>query len=482
MDVGQRYKEAREAGKEWSQLTITERLIVLGRFREVVADRSEELAGLVQDATGKLRFEALTAEILQVVDTISYWQKHARRILNPKRISTPLMLFGRRSWIEYKPRGVVLVISPWNFPFQLSLIPALGALLAGNAVLLKPSEVTSQLDRVIEELFMQAGFPPGVVQVISGDGSVGAALVEGEPDFIFFTGSVSTGKAIQRAAAENLIPTILELGGKDAMILLDDAPLERAIQGALWGSFTNCGQVCLGTERILVHQSIYDAFLQGFVPKVQELVIGEMTSLEQSRSVRIHVRDALSKGARLLVGENPDTWSEDSLDIRPCVIVDVRDDMLVSHSETFGPVVTVTPFSSEEEAVNWTNNTSFGLGASVWSSELSRARDFATRLHVGNISINDTMITVANPHLPFGGVKASGIGSYHGEEGLRAFCHQTAVMVSSGKRNSELNWPPYTKEKEELIVELIRARYGSSRTWLQLARKALNRKVWSQNE
>lgn len=478
MDMAQIYSNANQAQRKWAGLSIRERLVFMKRVRKLIANQSVELAQHLQAVTGKVVFEALTAEVLTVVDTIHYWEKRAERLLRSHRKPTPLMLFGRSSWVEYVPRGVVLVIAPWNYPFQLSMIPALAALLAGNAVILKPSEVTSELDSIMQELFIQAGLPQDLVQIVSGDGSVGAKLVAGKPDLIFFTGSVATGKAIQKAAAEELIPTILELGGKDAMLVLEDAPLRRAISGALWGSFTNCGQVCLATERILVHNSIYQEFLNGFLKGAKEITQGTMTSKSQVQTVRYQLEDALSKGARLVMGVPPNEWDEHSLSISPTVLVDVTCDMDIAHQETFGPVVTITKFSQVEEAIRLANAVQYGLGASVWSKNLLHAKQVAQRLQVGNISINDTMITVANSHLPFGGVKASGLGSYHGAEGLRAFCQPTAVMASKGTRLSELNWFPYNQSKDDLVIELLKTRYGTEGSWLKLMRKAFKPAVW----
>lgn len=473
MDTAKLYAAARSAQVQWAELEVQERLRSLTRFRRLIGDWAVELAEELERAAGKPQFEALTAEILTVADTIKYWEKHGERILKERRVRTPLLLAGRRSWIEHRPRGVVLVIAPWNYPFQLSLIPSLAALLAGNAVILKPSEVTGALDVLLAQLFQDAGFPDDLVKVVSGDGAVGAALVAGEPDLIFFTGSVATGRKIQEQAARHLIPTILELGGKDAMIILEDAPLERAVQGALWGAYANSGQVCLSTERILVHQDLYAEFVEKFKKQAGDLKLGRMTSPTQVQVVREQVEEALAQGAQLVVGAPPSTWEPNSLTLSPLVLTGVGSQAALSRAETFGPVVTVTPFAKEEEAVRLANSTTYGLGASVWSRDLSRARRVAKQLQAGNISINDTMITVANPHLPFGGVKESGLGSYHGEQGLLAFCRPTAVMESRGSRRTELNWFPYTPEKNELLVELLKKLYGTTGSWRALCHRAL---------
>lgn len=482
MDTRRIYAIAQEAFIYWERLSISQRLTYFRALRSTLADQGDEIAELLHRITGKLPFEALTAEILTVISTISYWEREATSQLKPHSVRTPLLLWGRRSWVEYRPLGVVLIIAPWNYPLQLTLIPALGALLAGNAVILKPSEVTSELDVYLKRLFIDAGFPPGLVQVVSGDGEVGAALVQGDPDLVFFTGSVTTGRKIQLEAARKLIPTILELGGKDPLIVLEDAPLERAIRGALWGSYTNCGQVCLGTEHIYVQHQVYQSFLKGFVMEAQQLSLGAMTSVQQVQLVREQVEDALAKGASLALGTHPQYWPQDSLELEPIVLVDVRDDMLITQQETFGPVVSITPFADDEEVIRLANGTSYGLGASIWSKDLQRARRIARQLVAGNISINDTMITVANPHLPFGGLKNSGLGTYHGTEGLRVFCTQRAIMESKGRVSSELNWFPYTMEKEALIHELIKNVYGSQKRWWKVVPKVLNPRLWWSKE
>lgn len=480
MEVNEVYQSARKAQQNWQDLSVRERLAYFTDFRKNLAKKGGDLALLIKESTGKPTYEALTAEILTVLTTLSYWERKAVKQLKQKKTTTPWLLWGRRSWIEYHPVGVVLIIAPWNYPLQLTLIPALSALLAGNAVIIKPSEVTSDLDQHLLDLFADANFPQDLVQVISGDGEVGAALVQGEPDLILFTGSVSTGKKIQQEAAKRLIPTILELGGKDALIVLDDAPLKRAVQGALWGSFTNSGQVCLGTERIYVHKDIYDDFLQAFVQEAKEVKLGQMTWPNQTKIVQEQVQDALAKGARLIVGDLSENENENEK-LPPLVFVDTNNHMLVAREESFGPIVSISPFSQEDEVVHLVNDSNYGLGASVWSTDLARARALGSRLNVGNVSINDTMITIANPDLPFGGLKYSGLGSYRGRDGLQKFCTPRAFMESKGKTSSELNWFPYTVEKEELINTLIENVYGDPNRWWQVLGKALNPNLWRKN-
>lgn len=478
MDTQQIYQQAQQAQQVWAERSVSVRLSHLHAFRKILARRSQEISVLLEKITGKVPFEALTAEILTVLDSIAYWEKHAKRQLKTQKVPTPLALFGRRSWVEYRPRGVVLVIAPWNYPLQLSLIPTLSALVAGNAVVLKPSEVTQELDSILVELFVEAKFPAGLVQVISGDGKTGADLVAGEPDLIFFTGSVATGKVIQKEAAPRLIPTILELGGKDPFLILDDANLKRAVAGALWGGFTNSGQVCLSTERIFVHQSLYQEFFKEFRQAIKQVNLGQMTTQKQVEIVKMQISDAVEAGASLTLGEGLSTWEKNKTYLEPSLLTDLKSEATILNEETFGPVVTVQTFQTDEEAIELANATRYGLGASVWSQDLTRAENVAKRLVAGNISINDTMITVANPYLPFGGLKESGLGSYHGADGLRAFCNPRAWMASQGKWNSELNWFPYTEEKTELVLELIQSLHCRGKMSFSLLKRALNPRVW----
>jgi acyl-CoA reductase-like NAD-dependent aldehyde dehydrogenase len=326
--------------------------------------------------------------------------------------------------------------------------------------------------------------------VAHGGRELGAALVEGHPDYIFFTGSVRTGRMVAEAAARQLIPVTLELGGKDPMIVFADAPLERAVQAALWGGLMNSGQVCMSVERVYVERSIFDRFVLGLVEEVGRLRqgredgsdIGAMTSLQQVEIVRSQVEDALARGARLLTGQPPSNWDlSRGLFVPPMVLTDVTPDMKVMREETFGPVLPVMPFDSEDEAITLANDTPYGLSASVWSRDVNRARRVASRLVCGNALVNDVVITVANHHLPYGGEKASGIGRYHGEVGMRQFCVQTSVMVDKGRRRRELNWFPYAG-KYALFRELAASFYGPTRHWIRFLRaylrlQRLSRKV-----
>lgn len=473
-------EKSRTAFPLWAALSVEERLVYLRKLRLYMVHHLDEVSAAIATGTGKVLVEALNTDVLPVLEAIRHIEKHARHSLAPQKVGTPILLIGKKSYVTYQPRGVVLVISPWNFPLQLPMIPMLAALAAGNTVILKPSEVTPTVGQLIEELFHKVGFPKDVVQVAHGTGEMGAGLIEGRPDYIFFTGSGRTGRIIQQAAAKHLIPTTLELGGKDPMIVFRDAPMERAVQAALWGGLMNSGQVCMSVERVFVERPVYDEFLRRLVSEVTKLRlgtnenddIGQMTFPTQVDIVRRHVEEALMKGAKMLVGTRPSEWPEGTMTIAPIVLTDVTPDMLIMREETFGPVLPIVPFDTEDEAVRAANSTVYGLSASVWTSDVERGRRVAGRLVTGNVLVNDVVITIVNQNLPFGGAKESGVGRYHGPEGLRMFTVQTATMVDGGRRTRDVNWFPY-EGKYPLFAELLKAYYGPNRQWGRFGRAYL---------
>ncbi len=393
---------------------------------------------------------------------LDYHRKVAPKTLGRKKASTPIFLAGKSSYIEHFPRGVIGVISPWNFPFQLSIIPVLQALTAGNAVVLKPSEITPITGELLREVFAAIGLPEGVVEIIQGDGTTGAALCRADVDMIFFTGSVATGRKVMAACAARPIPCELELGGKDAMIVCEDAPLDRAVKGAVWGAFANAGQACVSVERVFVVDAVYDRFVEQVRSEVlalrvgapdEEAEVGPMIFKGQLRIVERHIREASEAGAKILTGgsaiDRPGQF------FAPTVLTEITPEMSIYREETFGPVLPVIRVRDEEEAIRLANDHIFGLNASVWTRDTKRGLAMASRLECGQVMVNDVFSSVANPGLPFGGVKSSGIGRYHGTEGLLGFTHARAIMVDRAFFEAEPAWYPY-RGKFEGIVELMR--------------------------
>lgn len=478
-EVDEYYVRARTAFEKWRKLSIEGRLQFLKNLKQVIVDNMDELAHVIVQDNGKVPTEALVADVMPTLEAIDYVVKHAKQVLSPKKVKTPLLLIGKKSYVEYMPRGVVLVISPWNYPLQLSVVPMISALVGGNTVILKPSEVTPYVGKYMEKLFQKAGFPEHVVQFAHGGKEVGAAFTDGNPDYIFFTGSVRTGRIIQQVAAQKLIPTTLELGGKDPFIVFADANLERAAKGAVWAAFTNAGQVCMSAERVYVEKSVYRQFLQLVKVETEKLVLGtdpesdmgSMTYPVQREIVKKQALDALHKGARLETGLHPEDW-EDSMFVRPMILSNVNHGMDVLNEEFFGPVMPVVPFETEEEVIRLANESDYGLNASVWSSDLQKARRVASELQTGAVNINEVIVSVANSYLPFGGVKESGIGRYHGPVGLTTFCHEKAIVVDRGKFKSEIQWYPYKGKYEDFLV-LFRSYFSPRRKWIPFLKSFL---------
>ena len=468
--VNETMKRAKAASPSWAATSLKNRIGYLRQLREYLVEHGEEIARRISDDTGKVHVEAYMTEIFVTVDTIRFYEKHAARMLAPQKVPTPLLLWPKKSYIHYKPLGVVAVIAPWNYPFQLAVIPALSALVAGNTVVLKPSEVTPATGLVIEEVFRAISLPDGVFSVLHGGGKVGEAVVNARPDKIFFTGSVRTGKKIMAAAAEHLIPVELELGGKDPMIVCPDANLERAANAAVWGAFTNSGQVCMSVERVYVHEAVYSRFVQLVAEKTRALrqgfpdqaEVGSMTFPQQIRIVREHVEEAIAQGATAVTGGS---FPAEGMFLPPTVLTGVTQEMKIMREETFGPVLPIMSYSDESEAIRLANSSPYGLNASVWSQDKQKARRIAEQLESGNVCINDVIISFANPHLPFGGVKQSGIGRYRGPHGLQSFTHTTSVIHDPGNKARELNWYPYTQDQQTMMSGITRLLYGTKRTW-----------------
>ncbi|HLV96969.1 MAG TPA: aldehyde dehydrogenase family protein [Candidatus Acidoferrales bacterium] len=419
------FDRAREAQASWSTRPLTDRARILRNLRDAVYDARDEVVDLVSRESGKPRVEAIFAELLLVLDFADFLARRAPSWLRGERVPHHNLAFKAKSaWIEYHPHGVVAVISPWNYPFAIPMSQIIAAVVAGNAVVLKPSELTPATGALLAELFRKAGFPDNLVQVIQGGGELGAALIEAAPDKVFFTGSVPTGKRVAEACARKLIPSVLELGGKDAMIVLADADLDVASSAAVWGSFTNCGQACLSVERIYVEQSVAERFTNLCAEKTKKLrvgpasdvdaEVGPMIRVRQLEKVEEQLRDAVERGARILVGgKRRDDLGPNFLE--PAVVTGVDHSMRLMREETFGPVLTIRAVASANEAMEMANDSPFALSASVWTRDSRRGREIASQLRAGSVMINDLISYYGICEAPHG---ASGWGRTHSRFGL----------------------------------------------------------------
>ncbi len=461
-DVRSAVEHARKAQPEWAALSFRDRGRYLERAVRVLVDRQDEFLDVILRETGKPRVEALAAEIIASCDSLQFYAKRARRILADRAIPVHL-LKTKKLRISYKPRGVVGIITPWNYPFVLSLNPTAQALMAGNAVVLKPSEVTPFSGRLVEDLFDAVGLPEGVFNLVLGDGTTGAALVESGVDKISFTGSVRTGKRVGETCGRNLVPCSLELGGKDPMIVCADADLERAANGAVYGAFTNSGQVCVSTERVYVVDEVADEFIGKVVDKTAELRqgtggeadVGAIIFEKQLEVIESHVEDARAKGAKILTGgrRNPNF---DGLFYEPTVLTGVDHDMVIMREETFGPVLPIMRVRDEEEALRLANDSPYGLNANVWTKNKHRGTELARAIESGSAVVNDCMLTYGVTEAPFGGVKQSGIGQLNGEIGLKSFCHAQSILIDRFGAKSEVLWYPYSAGKMNLLSRATR--------------------------
>lgn len=460
---------ARTAAQHWGNLDIATRLKRLKPLSALILDELDNITAVIMSVTGKVKTEVLLGEIYPVLSLFDYYQRHAADILRPCPVQTEPLAFPKAyAHYSYQPYGVVAILSPWNFPWQLSFSPLLTALIAGNACVLKVSEYSIPVAELILKLLARLDLPQDLVQQVIGAGDVGTHLITARPDFVFFTGSVNTGRAVMTAAAQHPIPVLLELGGNDAMLVFADAHSERAVNALLYGSFSNSGQVCVSVERCLVQASIYDDFVARLQAAIAKLNVGHgsigdlgaITTEAQLQRIQAHYDDALAKGAHASA-----PLTIEGRYCYPVLLTKVTPDMRVWHEETFGPLLPIMSFTSEQHAIELANASEFGLNASVWSQDLAKAQRVAQQLQVGNWAVNDVIKNIGHPGLPFGGVKNSGFGRYHGAEGLRQFCYTVAGLVSYQNLADEPNWFPYSDERYQQLKGFIDFMYGDGAFW-----------------
>ena len=452
-------EKARSAQLRWSGMPLRQRIIGLRRVQEYLVEHKDEIAEVIAQDNGKVRVDAMTTEVLPAAMAIAYYSRKARRFLRPKGCGTGnLFLANKRSQIIRQPFGVIAIISPWNYPFAIPFSEVVMALLAGNAVVLKVASETQLVGRKLEECFRAAELPDGIFQYINVPGKdVGDALFAAGIDKLFFTGSVAVGKYLMSRAGQTLTPVVLELGGNDPMIVCEDADLARAVGGAVWAGFSNCGQSCGGIERIYVAEKVYGDFLELLKNRIDTLRIGydtdfqvdlgAMTTERQVVTVQRHIEDALNQGAEIYAQSKiPETLHLKNF-LPATVLVNVNHNMLVMKDETFGPVVGVMKFRYVEEAVTLANDSYLGLTASVWSRNRRRAIEIGKRLKAGVITINDHLMSHGLAETPWGGFKQSGIGRTHGEIGFEEMTQpQVIVDDKFAFTRKNLWWPPYSEK------------------------------------
>ena len=458
---------ARAAQPAWNALGFDARAKFMRKALAILIAKQEDYIDVIVGETGRSRSETLMMEIFAACDSLAYYAKHAKKVLGDKWVGMHL-LRTKKLLMTYRPLGVIGVITPWNGPFILSLNPTVQALMAGNAVIVKPSEVTPFSGKLVDRLFREAGLPANVLQVIEGDGETGAALVDSGVDKISFTGSVRTGRKVGEACGRNLIPCTLELGGKDPMIVCADADLERAAGGAVFGAFMNTGQYCCSTERVYVVESVADEFTKRVMDKVRalrqgkegEFDLGPMIWPQQLVTIDRQMEDAVKKGAKVLSGGKRNT-ALGELFYEPTVLVDVTHDMLIMTEETFGPILPIVRVKDEEEAIRLANDSQYGLCANVWTKDDEKAIALARRIESGSICVNDCAVTYGAHEAPFGGRKASGVGQVNGETGLKGYSFATPVILDRFNLKEEHIWYPYTADKTKILQRIIKWVWGT---------------------
>ncbi|HZS35363.1 MAG TPA: aldehyde dehydrogenase family protein [Polyangia bacterium] len=439
-EVRERVRRARAAQTQWAATRFSERRRVLGMILEHLLDHADELCDLIARDSGKTRENALLGEIWPICEKLRHTIAHGERDLAPERVSSGLLLH-KRARIEYRPLGVIGVICPWNFPLQNVLGPTIPALMAGNAVVVKVSEWTSwsqpRIQRIFDEALNAAGYSTDLVQLITGFGETGAALCSSGADKIVFTGSMPNGRRVAAQCAKTLTPVILELGGKDPMIVCDDAAIDQAVHAALAGTFISSGQMCLAAERVLVFDAVYNQFVDAVVEEARKLKqgpplsgdlvdVGAMTMPHQVEIVERLVKDAVEQGAEVRVGGKRGGLKGQFFE--PTVLTGVEPHMAIAREETFGPVMCIFRVKSEDEAIRVANDTEYGLGSTVFTQDKQRGRRIADRLVAGSTVVNDFGLAYMANALPFGGVRGSGYGRLNGREGIRAMCNIKSVM------------------------------------------------------
>ncbi len=484
LSVPQLLQQAKAAQAAWAKVPVAQRCARIGILKEKILQTRDTLTDAVVRESGKPRVEAKFADVFIALDTAHYFAKHGPALLQPESVphhSTAAKL--KSGTLLYEPLGVLAIISSWNYPLAIPLSQIIAAVASGNAVLCKTSDFTPECGALIAKLFRDAGFPENLVTILQGSGDVGQALIDAHPDKVFFTGSVFTGRHVAEACARELIPSVLELGGKDAMVVLSDAAMDVTTSAAVWGSFTNCGQVCLSVERVFVESSVSEEFLQGCVKKTEKLRLGPGRDPETDLGplIRPHhvqrmtevIKDAVHRGAKVLCGGRPRPDLGPNF-FEPTVLTGANSSMQLFRDETFGPILAVQVVRDEEEAVRLANDTEFALAASVWTQDTERGRRIAQQLRAGTVLVNDAICGFAIAEAPHGGPGLSGWGRTHGKAGLLEMVHLKYMDVDRLPRMEKPWWYRYGAELEKAADDFLRFEFsGGLASRLRYARGAM---------
>jgi acyl-CoA reductase-like NAD-dependent aldehyde dehydrogenase len=459
-------EEARRAQQAWSGLSFKERKRKILNIRDYIVSHADEISQVISDNSGKTRIDALATEVIPCALSAEWYAKNAEKALKSEEpASSSILFYNKRNEISRVPLGVVGIISPWNYPLSIPFGEAVMGLMAGNAIMLKVSGATMLVGLEIEKIMKQGDLPYGLFHLLIGPGDdIVDAFLDNHIDKIFFTGSTETGREIMGKASRHLTPVSLELGGKDAMIVLPDADLERAANGAAWAGFQNAGQSCGSVERLYVHESVYESFKELLAAKTRALrfgpdsdfnvEVGSMTTKEQWSTVNRQVEGALKEGARIIAQSERGEKSTGSF-FPPILLEDVSRDMAIMRNETFGPVIPIVKFKTTGEAIQLANDSKLGLTASVWTRNNRLGREIARQLQAGVVTINDHLYTHGQPEAPWGGWKDSGIGFTHSRLGLLEMTRAKLVNwdILPAKRN--LWWFPYDRETYDSLRTLM---------------------------
>jgi acyl-CoA reductase-like NAD-dependent aldehyde dehydrogenase len=462
--------QAREAQPQWEAIGFDGRARIMRRAQKWFFDNADRVLDQVVAETGKTYEDAQLTDFGYTVSALGFWAKEAANYLADERVPSwdnPAVA-GKKLVIRYAPMGLVGVIGPWNFPIVNAFGDCIPAMMAGNTVILKPSEVTPLSALLMVEMMRECGLPKGVFQVATGDGSTGAALIS-QVDCVMFTGSTRTGRLVMKAAADALVPCYLELGGKDPMIVCADANVERAANAAAYWSMNNAGQVCISVERCYVEAPVYDEFVakvtdtvrglrQGAPTGVGTVDVGAVIFPPQMDIVDEHVRDAVAKGAKVLTGGHG--HSEHGRYYEPTVLVDVDHSMKCMREETFGPTLPIMKIDNAEEGVRLANDSDYGLQASVWTSDVDRGEALARRVQAGVVCVNDAQVNYTALNLPMGGWKSSGIGTRHGSAGIRKYTKVQSLLVTRWALTHEPYMFPYKARQTKLLRSFLKLLYG----------------------